>query len=53
MQAQRVVPPEMICKDKFLLQCAVVPVGMAEEDITSATVPLKDIKKYIEMCNLI
>ncbi|WOG84309.1 hypothetical protein DCAR_0103492 [Daucus carota subsp. sativus] len=46
MQAQRVVPPEMICKDKFLLQCAVVPVGMAEEDITSATFA-KD-GRYIE-----
>lgn len=46
MQAQRVIPPDMICKDKFLLQCAVVPVGTAEEDITSATFA-KD-GKYVE-----
>ncbi|KAL8109425.1 vesicle-associated protein 2-2 [Apium graveolens] len=46
MQAQRVFPPDMICKDKFLLQCAVVPEGMGEEDITSATFA-KD-GKYVE-----
>lgn len=46
MQAQRVFPPEMICKDKFLLQCAAVPVGTAEEDITSSTFA-KD-GKYVE-----
>lgn len=39
MQAQRVIPPDMICKDKFLLQCAMVIAGTTEEDITSATVP--------------
>lgn len=46
MQAQRVFPPDMICKDKFLLQCAVVPEGMGEDDITSATFA-KD-GKYVE-----
>lgn len=47
MQAQRVTPPDMICKDKFLLQCAIVPVGTTEEDVTSATFS-KDDGKYVE-----
>ena len=38
MQAQREAPPDMICRDKFLIQSTVVPVGTAAEDITSATV---------------
>lgn len=42
MQAQRTIPPNMICKDKFLLQCAMVVAGTTEEDITSDTVPLED-----------
>lgn len=46
MQAQRVIPPDMICKDKFLLQCAMVVAGTTEEDITSATFD-KD-GKYVE-----
>ncbi|XVF42524.1 hypothetical protein PTKIN_Ptkin01aG0370600 [Pterospermum kingtungense] len=47
MQAQREAPPDMICRDKFLIQCAVVPVGTTDEDITSATF-VKDSGKYIE-----
>ena len=35
MQAQRVAPPDLMCKDKFLIQSTVVPFGTAEEDITS------------------
>jgi hypothetical protein len=35
MQAQRVAPPDMQCKDKFLIQSTVVPYGTTEEDITS------------------
>ena len=38
MQAQRVAPPDFQCKDKFLIQSTVVPVGTTEEDITSAMV---------------
>ena len=38
MQAQRVIPPDMICKDKFLLQDTVVPAGTTDEDITSSMV---------------
>ncbi|XWS57842.1 hypothetical protein CRYUN_Cryun09bG0208600 [Craigia yunnanensis] len=47
MQAQREAPPDMICKDKFLIQSTVVPVGTADEDITSATF-VKDSGRYIE-----
>lgn len=38
MQAQREPPPDMICKDKFLVQGATVPEGTTEEDITSEMV---------------
>lgn len=38
MQAQRAAPPDLHCKDKFLIQSTVVPVGTAEEDITSGMV---------------
>ncbi|XP_012492601.1 vesicle-associated protein 2-2 [Gossypium raimondii] len=47
MQAQREAPPDMICRDKFLIQSTVVPVGTTDEDITSATF-VKDSGKYIE-----
>ncbi|XVE65682.1 hypothetical protein DITRI_Ditri08aG0019300 [Diplodiscus trichospermus] len=35
LQAQRVAPPDLMCKDKFLIQSTVVPFGTAEEDIAS------------------
>ncbi|XP_028759815.1 vesicle-associated protein 2-2 [Neltuma alba] len=35
MQAQRLMPPGMECKDKFLIQSTVVPSGTTEDDITS------------------
>lgn len=38
MQAQKAPPPDMACKDKFLVQCTVVAEETAEEDITSAVV---------------
>ena len=38
MQAQKVAPPDMICKDKFLVQCTVVPAGTTDEDINSSMV---------------
>lgn len=38
MQAQQAAPPDMICKDKFLIQTMVVPVGTTEEIITSSLV---------------
>ena len=38
MQAQRIVPPDMLCKDKFLIQSTIVPSGTTEEDITASMV---------------
>ncbi|KAJ6974462.1 vesicle-associated protein 1-2-like isoform X2 [Populus alba x Populus x berolinensis] len=34
MQAQKVAPHDMVCKDKFLILSAIVPVGTTEKDIT-------------------
>ncbi|KAJ4722255.1 Vesicle-associated protein 2-2-like [Melia azedarach] len=47
MQAQRVAPPDLQCKDKFLIQSTVVPFEIADEDITS-NMFAKDNGKYIE-----
>ncbi|KAK7387853.1 hypothetical protein VNO78_22649 [Psophocarpus tetragonolobus] len=47
MQAQRIAPPDMHCKDKFLIQSTVVPFGTSEDDITSDMFS-KDSGKYIE-----
>ncbi|KAF1887197.1 hypothetical protein Lal_00040797 [Lupinus albus] len=47
MQAQKTAPPDLICKDKFLIQCTAVPFGVTEHDITS-DVFAKDSGKYIE-----
>ncbi|XP_022761207.1 vesicle-associated protein 2-2-like [Durio zibethinus] len=47
MQAQRVAPPDLMCKDKFLIQSAVVPSGTSEEDITSNMFS-KESGKHIE-----
>ncbi|KAJ6400345.1 hypothetical protein OIU84_015908 [Salix udensis] len=35
MQAQKEAPPDMQCKDKFLLQSVVAPDGTTTKDITS------------------
>jgi len=51
MQAQRVAPPDMQCKDKFLIQSTVVPYGTTEEDITSDMFA-KDSGNYIEEMKL-
>ncbi|CAI8610579.1 unnamed protein product [Vicia faba] len=47
MQAQRTAPPDMNCKDKFLILSTVVPFGTTEDDITSDMF-VKDSGKYIE-----
>ncbi|KAF7817871.1 vesicle-associated protein 2-2-like isoform X1 [Senna tora] len=47
MQAQKVAPADMACKDKFLIQSTVVPVGTTSEDITSSLF-VKDNDKYVE-----
>lgn len=35
MQAQCIAPPDLQCKDKFLIQGIVVPFGTPDKDITS------------------
>lgn len=47
MQAQHEAPPDMHCKDKFLVQSTVVPFGTTEEEITSDMFA-KNSGKYIE-----
>ncbi|PHT58826.1 Vesicle-associated protein 1-1 [Capsicum baccatum] len=51
MQAQRTAPSDMQCKDKFLIQCTVVPFGTSEEEIPPSMFN-KDNGKYIEECKL-
>ncbi|KAK9137010.1 hypothetical protein Sjap_007604 [Stephania japonica] len=51
MQAQRLAPPDMQCKDKFLIQSTIVPLGTIAEDITSAMFA-KDSGRYIEESKL-
>ena len=34
MQAQREAPPDMQCKDKFLVQSVVAPAGITVKDVT-------------------
>ena len=40
MQAQIVAPPDLQCKDKFLVQSVVVDAGLSAKDITSQMVVL-------------
>ncbi|KAH7573634.1 hypothetical protein JRO89_XS03G0183400 [Xanthoceras sorbifolium] len=49
MQAQKEAPPDLLCKDKFLIQCTAVPIGTTDKDITSDMFAKdKDTGKYIE-----
>ncbi|XP_022968765.1 vesicle-associated protein 2-2-like isoform X1 [Cucurbita maxima] len=47
MQAQKLALPDMLCKDRFLIQSTVVPADTTDEDITSSLFA-KDGGKYIE-----
>ncbi|KAJ8529436.1 hypothetical protein K7X08_036271 [Anisodus acutangulus] len=47
MQAQKAPPPDMACKDKFLVQCTAVAEETVEDDITSAMFS-KDDGKYVQ-----
>ncbi|KAL3516202.1 hypothetical protein ACH5RR_023104 [Cinchona calisaya] len=51
MQAQRTAPPDMTCKDKFLVQGTVVAVGTSEEDITSSMFAREN-GRYVEESKL-
>lgn len=48
MQAQRTAPPDMNCKDKFLILSTVVPFGTTEDDITSDMV--SEIMLFVYFC---
>ncbi|KAK4282843.1 hypothetical protein QN277_014171 [Acacia crassicarpa] len=47
MQALKEAPADTLCKDKFLIQSTVVPVGTTDEDITSSLFA-KDNDRYVE-----
>ncbi|KAI9084824.1 hypothetical protein K1719_033230 [Acacia pycnantha] len=47
MQALKEAPEDMACKDKFLIQSTIVPVGTTDEDITSSLFA-KDNDRYVE-----
>ncbi|KAJ1387477.1 Vesicle-associated membrane-protein-associated protein [Sesbania bispinosa] len=47
MQAQRVAPEDMVCKDKFLVQSTLVSAETTSEDVTSSLF-VKDGSRYIE-----
>ncbi|KAF2311009.1 hypothetical protein GH714_019037 [Hevea brasiliensis] len=47
MQAQKVAPPDLLCKDKFLIQSTYVPFGTTDEDVTSGMFS-KESGKYID-----
>ncbi|XP_010258748.1 PREDICTED: vesicle-associated protein 2-1-like [Nelumbo nucifera] len=51
LQAQREYPPDMQCKDKFLLQSTIVPPNTDVDDIPQDTFN-KDGEKAIEECKL-
>lgn len=42
MQAPKVAPPDLVCRDKFLVQSTPVPEGTNEEDVTSNTFAKED-----------
>ncbi|XP_071691162.1 vesicle-associated protein 1-2-like [Rutidosis leptorrhynchoides] len=51
MQAQREAPPDMVCKDKFLLQSAVASPGSVPKDITPELFN-KESGNRVEECKL-
>ncbi|KAJ9564845.1 hypothetical protein OSB04_000811 [Centaurea solstitialis] len=48
MQAPKVAPPDLVCRDKFLVLSTFVPKGTKEEDITSQTFAKEDGKTVDE-----
>ncbi|KAK3189817.1 hypothetical protein Dsin_029378 [Dipteronia sinensis] len=49
MQAQKEAPPNLLCKDKFMIQCTVVPFGTTDKDIKSDMFAKdKETGKYVE-----
>lgn len=50
MQAQREVPPDMQCKDKFLLQCVIANPGTTAKDITPEMVDFDSSLDVVFFC---
>jgi len=51
MQSQREAPPDLQCKDKFLVQSVVAPYGVDQKDITQEMFNKED-GKVVEECKL-
>ncbi|CAK9159377.1 unnamed protein product [Ilex paraguariensis] len=51
MQAQKEAPPDMQCKDKFLLQCGIAGPGATTKDITPELFN-KESGNHVEECKL-
>ncbi|EPS74459.1 vesicle-associated protein 1-1, partial [Genlisea aurea] len=51
MQAQKEAPPDLQCKDKFLLQCVVASPGSTAKDITTEMFS-KESGKHVDECKL-
>lgn len=49
MQAPKAVPVDMVCKDKFLIQSTVVPIGTTDNDITPNMFSRDDGKHFEEV----
>lgn len=41
MQAQKEAPPDMLCKDKFLVQSVIAPAGTQSKDVNQELVSPK------------
>ncbi|KAL2534587.1 Vesicle-associated protein 2-2 [Abeliophyllum distichum] len=52
MQAQKSAPVDMQCKDKFLIQCTIVPSDTTEEEIPPKFAKAKDNENYMEETKL-
>lgn len=51
MQAQKEAPPDMQCKDKFLLQSVVASPGATTKDITPEMVSIQQIILFLGRIN--
>lgn len=51
MQAQKEAPPDMQCKDKFLLQSVVASPGATTKDITPEMVSIQQIILFLDRIN--
>lgn len=47
MQAFKEPPPDMVCKDKFLIQSTAVPAETTDEDITASMVSIQTLVELL------